>query len=161
MARTTVVVLQAVIALALIGSVIVQALILPAIWVDLHEVPLAARITFVTLLALEVVAMQVFAVCVWQLLTKVRTGSVFSASSFLYVNIIVGAIAAAAVVTFAIAVLLSLGETAPGLVGLVCGAALVLAGVALLVVVMKALLRQAIQRETEVVALRTELNEMI
>ena len=57
---------------------------------------------------LGVVTMQVFAVCVWRLLTKVRTGSVFSPSSFLYVNIIVGAIAAAAALMFAMAVLLAL-----------------------------------------------------
>lgn len=161
MARVTVGVLQAVIALALAGSVIVQTLIIPTVWADLEGEPLAGRITFVTLLVLGVVTMQVFAVCVWRLLTKVRTGSVFSPSSFLYVNIIVGAIAAAAALMFVMAVLLALGEAAPGVVGLVCGAALVLAGVALLVVVMKALLRQAIQRESEVVALRTELNEMI
>jgi hypothetical protein len=161
MARVTVGVLQAVIALALVGSVIVQTLIIPAVWVDLEGEPLAGRIAYVTLLVLGVVTMQVFAVCVWRLLTKVRTGSVFSPSSFLFVNIIVGAIAAAAALMFAMAILLALGEAAPGVVGLVCGAALVLAGVALLVVVMKALLRQAIQRESEVVALRTELNEMI
>ena len=45
-------------------------------------------------------------------------------------------------------------------IGLVCGASLVLGGVALLVVVMKALLRQAIDRENEVDALRAELNKM-
>jgi hypothetical protein len=157
----TVVVLQVVIALSLVGSVIVQTLIVPAVWVDLADAPPTGRITFVTLLVLGVVTMQVFAVCVWGLLTKVRRGSVFSASSFVYVNVIVGAIAAAAVLALVMAVLLALGETAPGVVGLICGAALVLGGVALLVIVMKALLRQAIHRENEVVALRTELNEMV
>jgi hypothetical protein len=157
----TVVVLQVVIALALVGSVIVQTLIVPAVWADLADAPPAGRITFVTLLVLGVVTMQVFAVCVWRLLTKVRRGSVFSASSFVYVNVIVGAITAAALITMVMAVLLALGETAPGVVGLICGAALVLGGVALLVVVMKALLRQAIHRENEVAALRTELNEMV
>jgi len=38
---------------------------------------------------------------------------------------------------------------------------LALAGIALLVVVMKALLRQAIRRETEAAALRSELDEVV
>lgn len=161
MAKPTVVALQVVIALALAGSVVVQGFIIPAVWADLHDASPAGRITFVVLLMLGVVTMQVFAVCVWRLLTKVRKGSVFSTASFVYVNVIVGAIAAAAVIAMIIAVLLALGEAAPGVVGLICGASLVLGGVSLLVVVMKALLTQAIQREHDVVELRTELNEMV
>jgi hypothetical protein len=105
--------------------------------------------------------MQVFAVCVWQLLTRVRRGSIFSESSFRYVDVIIGAIAAAAVLMFALAVLLAPGGTAPGIVGLICGGALVLGGVALLVVVMKALLKQATDREHEAQALRAEIDEVI
>lgn len=153
--------LRVVIALALVGSVIVQVMIVPAIWRDLVGAPLTARIAFVTIVVLGVVALQVFAVCVWMLLTKVRRGSVFSESSFRYVDVIVGAITAAAVLAFALGVLLSFGEAAPGLVGLICGAGLVLAGIALLVVVMKALLRQAIARDREASVLRAELDEVV
>ena len=153
--------LRIVIALALIGSVVVQVMIVPAIWLDLVGAPLPARITFVSIIVLGVVTMQVFAVCVWMLLTKVRRGSVFSESSFVYVDVIVGAISTAAVLGFAMGVLLSFGEAAPGLVGLICGAGLVLGGMALLVVVMKALLRQAIDREREARALRAELDEVV
>ena len=42
-----------------------------------------------------------------------------------------------------------------------CGASLVLGGMALLVVVMKMLLRQAIEREDEARALRSELDEVV
>lgn len=161
MGTVTIVALRIVIALALAGSVLVQAAIVPAIWRDLADAPLAMRIVFVSVIVLGIVTLQVFAVCVWMLLTKVRRGSVFSVSSFRYVDVIVGAIATAAVLAFAMGVLLSFGEVAPGLVGLVCGAALVLAGVALLVVVMKALLRQAIDREREATALRAELDEVV
>ncbi|MFC8679954.1 DUF2975 domain-containing protein [Microbacterium ureisolvens] len=161
MAKATIWALRVVIALALAGSVVVQTFIVPAIWRDLEGELLWARIVFVTLIVLGVVTMQVFAVCVWQLLTKVRKGSVFSESSFRYVDVIIWAILAAAVLAFAMAVLLALGTTAPGIVGLVCGASLVLGGMALLVVVMKNLLRQAIDREAEASALRTELDEMI
>lgn len=161
MGKATILALRVVIALALAGSLVVQTFIVPAIWADLAGEVLWARITFVTLIVLGVVTMQVFAVCVWQLLTKVRKGSVFSESSFRYVDIIIWTIAAAAVLTFAMAVLLAPGSVAPGIVGLICGASLVLGGMALLVVVMKNLLRQAIEREAEASALRTELNEMV
>ena len=161
MGNATILVLRVVIALALTGSLIVQTMIVPAIWFDLEDEALWARITVVVIAFLAVVTMQVFAICVWQLLTKVRRGSVFSLSSFVYVNIIVGAILAAAVLAFALAALLAQGETAPGVVGLVCGASLVLGGMALLVVVMKRLLSQAIDREAEARALRAELDEVV
>ncbi len=161
MGNAMILALRIVIALALIGSVVVQVMIVPAIWLDLVGAPLPARITFVSIIVLGVVTMQVFAVCVWMLLTKVRRGSVFSESSFVYVDVIVGAISTAAVLAFAMGVLLSFGEAAPGIVGLICGAGLVLGGMALLVVVMKALLRQAIDREREARALRAELDEVV
>lgn len=161
MSKVTVLALRVVIAVALAGSLVVQTMIVPAMWFDLEGEALWGRIALVVIAVLGVMTMQVFAVCVWQLLTKVRRGSVFSESSFAYVHVIVGAIVAAAVLAFVLAVLLSFGETAPGIVGLVCGASLVLAGMALLVVVMKTLLRQAIQRDDEARALRTELDEVV
>ncbi|MGK9219139.1 MULTISPECIES: DUF2975 domain-containing protein [Microbacterium] len=161
MSRATILILRVVIALALAGSVVVQAFLLPLIWVDLEGVETASRVAFVVILGLGVATMQVFGVCVWQLLTRVRRGSIFSESSFRYVDVIIGAIAAAALLAFALAILLAPGSAAPGLVGLVCGASLVLGGMALLVVVMKALLRQAIAREHEAQALRDELGEVI
>lgn len=161
MSRATILILRLVIALALAGSVVVQAFLLPLIWVDLEGVETASRVAFVVILGLGVATMQVFGVCVWQLLTRVRRGSIFSESSFRYVDVIIGAIAAAALLAFALAILLAPGSAAPGLVGLVCGASLVLGGMALLVVVMKALLRQAIAREHEAQALRDELGEVI
>ncbi len=157
-----IVVLQVVIAIALVGSVAVQALIAPLLWLDLAEEELWGRIFLVGVVVLGVATMQVFGICVWMLLNKVRRGSIFSESSFRYVDVIIGAILAAAALALALAIVLAPGQTAPGIVGLVCGAALVLAGMALLMVVMKALLRQAIERETEAQTLRSELdNEVI
>ncbi len=161
MAQVTIIALRVVIALALIGSVVVQIMIVPAIWVDLVGAPPVIRICVISIIVLGVLAMQVFALCVWMLLTRIRRGSVFSESSLRYVDIIVGAICTTAVLAFAMGVLLALGEAAPGVVGLVCGAGLVLAGMALLVVVMKMLLRQAIAREREATALRAELDEVV
>jgi hypothetical protein len=50
---------------------------------------------------------------------------------------------------------------APGVVGLVCGAALVVAGVALVVYVQRMLLAQAVDRDAEARALQSELDEVI
>lgn len=161
MSTVTVIVLRVVIALSLIGSVLVQTVIAPLLWMDLAGEELWGRILLITVLVLGVATMQVFAVCVWMLLTRVRRGSIFSASSFRFVNVIIGAIAAAAVLAFVLAVALAPGGTAPGIVGLVCGASLVLGGMALLVVVMKALLRQAIDRDSEAQALRSELDDEV
>jgi hypothetical protein len=161
MGKPVILVLRVVIALAFAGSIVVQAFIIPAIWRDLEGQALWGRITFVAIAFLGVVTMQVFAVCVWQLLTKVRKGSVFSKQSFRYVDVIIWTIVAAAVLAFILAVVLAPGGTAPGIVGLICGAALVLGGMALLVVVMKALLRQAIDRDNEARALRSELDEVV
>ncbi|GAA5037958.1 DUF2975 domain-containing protein [Microbacterium fluvii] len=161
MGRATILALRIVIALALAGSLVVQTLIVPTIWADLDGAPPAPRIAFVTLIVLGVASLQVFAVCVWQLLTRVRRGSVFSESSFRYVDVITWAIVAAAVIVFAFAVLLAPGEVAPGAVGLVCGAALVLGGMALLVRVMRMLLRQAVDRDAEAKALQAELDEVV
>ncbi|WP_226966072.1 DUF2975 domain-containing protein [Tessaracoccus defluvii] len=133
------------------------------VWSDLDDpaVPLWARVAFVAIGGLGVLTMQVFAVCIWRLLTLVRRGSVFSEASFRYVDVIVGAFAAASVLALALGVLLAPGGVAPGMVGLICGASLVLAGIALLVLVMRRLLRQAIEQAGEVRTLRSELDQAV
>ncbi|AKV87195.1 ABC transporter [Microbacterium sp. 1.5R] len=162
MAKSTIIVLRVVIALALVGSVAVQALIVPLLWLDLADEELWGRIAFVSIVVLGVGTLQVFGICVWLLLTKVRRGSIFSTSSFRYIDVIIGAILVAAALLWILAAILAPGSAAPGLVALIGGAGVVLAGVALLVVVMKALLRQAIDRDVEAQALRSELdNEVI
>lgn len=161
MGKKTIWALRVVIALSLAGSLFVQTVILPLVWIDLEGEALWGRITLVTIAALWIATLQVTAVCIWQLLTLVRRGAVFSPAAFRYVDVIIGAIAVAAVLTFALAVVLAPGDTAPGVVGLICGAALVTAGVALVIVVMRMLLVQAIDRESEARRLRSELDEVI
>jgi len=157
----TILALRVVIAVSLAGSLVVQVVIVPLLWADLAGVPLGARITLTVLAVAGVLTMQVFAVCVWQLLTMVRRGSVFSPAAFRYVDVIIGAVVGAAVVVFALAALLAAGRAAPGVVGIVGGFSIVLTGMAMLVVVMRTLLTQAIDREAEARALRSELDEVI
>jgi hypothetical protein len=161
MGRYVVLASQFVIALSLAGSLVVQTVILPLVWIDLEGEALWGRIALVTIAALWILGLQVCAVCVWRLLGMVRRGSVFSRRAFRWVDVIIAAIAFDAVITFVLAVLLAPGDVAPGVVALVCGAALVTGGVALLVVVMRQLLQQAIDRDAEARALRSELDEVI
>jgi hypothetical protein len=162
MGNLAVLALRVVLAIALAGSLFVQAVMLPLFWIDLDEAPAWVRISLVVIVFLGIVTMQVTAVCVWRLSTMVRRGTVFSHAAFRYVDIVIGAIAAAAVLTFGIAVVLAPGEAvAPGIVLLVCGASVIVAGVALIVLVLRMLLAQAVARDVEAQHLRAELNEVI
>lgn len=161
MGTVTIFVLKAVIAVSLLGSLAVQLLLLPLAWADLAGVPTPARVALVALAAIFVLTLQVSAISIWRLLTMVRRGSVFSAGAFRYVDTIIGAIAVASLTVLTLAILLAPGPAAPGLIGLLCGAALVTAGGALLMVVMWMLLRLATRREAEAEALRGELGEVI
>ena len=94
MGSLAIVLLRVVIALSFAGSLFVQFWMMPIIWNDLSELPDWLRVTAVLLLILEVVALQVIAVCIWQLLTLVRRGTVFSDAAFRYVDVVIGAITA-------------------------------------------------------------------
>jgi Protein of unknown function (DUF2975) len=162
MGSLTVLVLRVVLAIALAGSLFVQAVMVPLLWMDLDEAPAAVRIPVIVIVLLGIVTLQVVAVCVWRLLTMVRRGTVFSHAAFRYVDIIIGAVATASVLTFGLAVALAPGEAvAPGIVGLICGMSLVVAGVALVILVQRMLLAQAVARDTEAQHLKAELDEVI
>lgn len=161
MSHLTVLALRVVIAIAFAGSLVVQGLVVPLLWLDLDDARPSVRVPLVVIVVLGVLALQVIGIGIWRLLTMVRRGTVFSYAAFRYVDLVIGAIAAAAVLVFAIAVVAAYSnrttpgdEVAPGLVGLVCGLALVVGGVALVVLVLRALLVQA-------VALRTELDAVV
>ena len=122
MGHLTVLTLRVVLAVALAGSLFVQAVMVPLLWIDLDGAPTAVRVPVVVIVVLGIVTMQVSAVCVWRLLTMVRRGTVFSPAAFRYVDVVFGSIAAAAVLTFVLAVVLAPGEAvAPGIVLLVAG----------------------------------------
>ncbi|GAA3511521.1 DUF2975 domain-containing protein [Georgenia daeguensis] len=162
--------LRIVLAICLAGTLFVQVVMVPLLAVDLQQeeglvlgslrLP-ALAVVFLCLVLLGIVTVQVTLVCVWKLLTMVRRGTVFSHAAFRYVDIVIGAIAAAAVLMFGVAVVLAPGEIAPGIVLLICGAALMIAGVALIVYVMRMLLAQAVARDAEASNLRAELDEVI
>ena len=162
MGQLTVLALRVVLALALAGSLFVQAVMVPLFWVDLDEAPAGVRVPVVVILVLGIVTMQVTGVCIWRLLTMVRRGTVFSPAAFRYVDVVIGAIAGASALAFALGVVLAPGEAVPpGLVLLIGGIGTVVAGVALVVLVLRALLAQAVATDVEAHQLRAELDEVI
>ncbi|MEV4953912.1 MULTISPECIES: DUF2975 domain-containing protein [Paenarthrobacter] len=163
MGKLTILALRIVIAMVLAGSLFVQVRMVPLLSTDLVEAgaPDGPRVALLAIVVLGILCVQVVSVCVWRLLTMVRRGTVFSHGAFRFVDIIFGAIALAAVLVFGIAVILAPGETAPGIVMLICGAALMIGGVALVVLVMRTLLAQAVARDVEAAQLRSELDEVI
>ncbi len=166
MGKLTLLALRIVLAVALAGSLFVQAVMVPLLATDLSEdfgpdvADVAAPLIVTTVLG--IVTIQVTLVCVWRLLTMVRRGTVFSHDAFRYVDVVIGAIAAASLLTFGLGVILAPGEAAaPGMVLLIGGAGVLVAGIALIVVVLRMLLAQAVARDTEAHRLQSELNEVI
>jgi hypothetical protein len=92
----------------------------------------------------------------------VRRGTVFSHAAFRYVHVVIGAMVAAALLVFALAVVLAPGEAvAPGVVLLLCGVVMAVLGVALVVLVLRMLLAQAVARDVEASRMQAELEQVI
>ena len=160
--------LRIVIAIALIGSLVVQAVIVAMLWIGGDDTPTEIGVSLAVIGVLGVACLQVIALCIWRLLTMVRRGTVFSHDSFRYVDGVIGAIATGAVLVLAVAIVARFAnhstpgdEVAPGIVGLICGLSLVVGGVALVVYVLRVLLAQAVALDSEAKYLQSELDEVI
>jgi hypothetical protein len=165
MGRLTVPALRVVLVLLLAGSVVVQTVMVALLARDLEDLDTDLaylRTPILVITVLGVVTIEVVLLCVWRLLTMVQRGTVFSHAAFRYVHIVIGAIVAAAALLLALAVVLAPGEAvAPGVVLLLCGAVLAVLGVALVVLVLRMLLAQAVAREVEAAQMQAELDEVI
>ncbi|MGW1069527.1 DUF2975 domain-containing protein [Streptomyces aureus] len=163
MGKLTVRALRAVLVMVLTGSVFVQALMLWALVSgndpEDGSLPLTP-LRVVTILGIG--AAQVALVCVWRLVTMVRRGTVFSHGAFRYVDVIIGAIVAAALVWFAVTALNAPGQRDdPGVTLIMAGIGLAILGVALIVLVLRTLLAQAVDRDVEAAQMRADLDEVI
>ncbi|THV37016.1 DUF2975 domain-containing protein [Glycomyces buryatensis] len=165
MGKLTVLALRVVIVMLGAGSLFVQSVMVPIVVQDEEwsDGPLPSQLVAgLVIVVLGVVAMQVVLVCVWKLVTMVKRGTVFSNAAFRYVDVVIGAFAAAAVLVFAFGFVLAPGEEVPpGMVLLVGGVGIAVVGIALVVLVMRALLAQAVARDAEATQLRDELDEVI
>jgi hypothetical protein len=111
---------------------------------------------------LGIVSAQVVVACVWRLVTMVRRGTVFSHAAFRYVDIVIGAIVAAALLWFALTALLAPHHRDnPGITVIMGGIGMAVLGGALIVLVLRMLLAQAVARDVEATQLQAELDEVI
>ncbi|MFD9003050.1 DUF2975 domain-containing protein [Streptomyces sp. NPDC059582] len=163
MGNLTVRALRAVLVVVLAGTVFVQALL---VWALVSgndpedgSLPLTP-LRVITILGM--VSVQVALVCVWRLVTMVRRGTVFSDAAFRYVDIVIGAIVAAALVWFAVTAINAPGQRDdPGVTLIMGGVGVAILGVALLVLVLRMLLTQAVARDVEATQMQAELDEVI
>lgn len=161
--KLTVRALRAVLVVVLAGTLFVQALML---WASVSgndpedgSLPLTA-LRVITVLGIGTA--QVAVVCVWRLVTMVRRGTVFSHAAFRYVDVIIGAIVAAALVWFAVTALNAPGQRDdPGVTLIMGGVGMAVLGVALIVLVLRTLLAQAVARDVEATRMQAELDEVI
>ena len=163
MGKLTVLALRAVLAVVLAGTVFVQA---GTVWAlvggsDPEDGPLPPTpLRVITILGM--VTVQVALVCVWRLVTTARRGTVFSRAAFRYLDGIIGAIVAAALVWFAVAAINAPGRRAdPGVTLIMGGVGVGILGVALIVVVPRTPLAQAVARDVEAARMQAELDEVI
>ena len=155
--------LRAVLVVVLAGTVLIQA---GMVWAlasgsdpEDGSLPLTA-LRVITILGM--LSVQVALVCVWRLVTMVRRGTVFSHAAFRYVDWVIGAIVAAALVWFAATIINAPGQRDdPGVTIIMAGIGLAILGVALIVYVLRMLLAQAVVRDVEAAQLQAELDEVI
>ncbi|MEW1633015.1 DUF2975 domain-containing protein [Streptomyces sp. NPDC093801] len=163
MGKLTIRALQAVLAVVLAGTVGVQAMM---VWTLISgndpedgSVPLTP-LRLITVAGM--LAAQVALVCVGRLVAMVRRGTVFSHAAFRYVDGVIGAIVAAALVWFAVTAVNAPGQRDdPGVTVIMGGIGVAILGVALIVLVLRMLLVQAVARDTEAAQLQAELDEVI
>ncbi len=155
--------LRAVLVVVLAGTVFVQALM---VWTLVSgsdpedgSLPLTP-LRVITILGM--VSAQVALVGVWRLVTMVQRKTVFSSAAFRYVDAVIGAIVAAALLWFAVTALNAPGQRAdPGVTVIMGGIGLAILGVALIVLVLRMLLAQAVARDVEAARMQAELDEVV
>jgi hypothetical protein len=154
-------VLRAVLVVVLAGTGFVQVSMVWALATD----PEAGTLPLTPLRVITILGMvsaQVALVCVWRLVTMVRRGTVFSHAAFRYVNGMIGAIVAAAVLWFTVTALNAPGQRDdPGVTVIMGGIGVAILGVALIVHVLRMLLAQAVARDVEAAQMQAELAEVI
>jgi len=161
--KLTVRALRAVLGVVLAGTVFVQA---GMVWVLVSgndpedgSLPLTP-LRVITILGM--VSVQVALVCVWRLVTMVRRGTVFSHAAFRYVDGVIGAIVVAALLWFTVTAINAPGQREdPGVTVIMGGIGLAILGVALIVLVLRMLLAQAVARDIQATQLQAELAEVI
>ncbi|MTD13924.1 DUF2975 domain-containing protein [Nakamurella sp. YIM 132087] len=163
MARWVVNALRAVLAVMFLGTVGMQVGML---WLLISgndpedgTLPLTA---FRICAIVGLLAVQVALVCVWRLVSMVRRGTVFSPAAFRFVDGVIGAVVAVAIVWFVVTAINAPGQREdPGVTLIMAGIGVAVLGVALVIYVLRLLLAQAVARDAEASRMQAELDEVI
>jgi len=153
MQRTTILALKLMLGLLIAIIIAVQIFALPMIasqmasqfpefsWFETPGLVIAEVFLVLVLISL---------VCVWRLLSFVRGATIFSQTSFIYVDVILLAITAATVLILGAFIFMSMSQIGSPAVAFLCVFGILLGiSSALLVIVMRGLLRKACELETE------------
>ena len=159
MNKLVVLALRAILVVIALGVVVAQLRIVPVVARVLEEqTGVAVAVPYSVVGVAYGVCILLALVCLWALLSMVRRESIFSSRAFRWVDIMIGAGAVATVLALGLAVhvyvVIEPPLDAPGLVLGALVAVLVATTFALLMVVMRGLLRQA-------TTLRGELDEVV
>jgi hypothetical protein len=163
MGKRTVRALRVVLVVMLVGTVLIQAGLVWAL-VSGNDPEDGSRplTAFRIVTILGMLSVQVALLCVWRLVTMVRRGTVFSESAFSYVDGVIGAIVAAALVWFAATAINAPGQRDdPGVTIIMAGVGVAILGVALIVLVLRTLLAQAVARDVQAAQMQAELDAVI
>ncbi len=153
MHQITIMLLKALIAVLLALLLLCQVVIVPIIAADMAErLPPFAYLQWpgVIASALFVLCLQAALACVWRLLTLAREGIIFNPRAFRYVDVILGSIITATIIVLGSLIIISNAQagspsiTLLGVLGVIVGSIL-----ALLVVVLRGLLRKAAELESD------------
>ncbi|MET9697830.1 DUF2975 domain-containing protein [Streptomyces sp. NPDC006529] len=166
MGKIAVIALRAVIVALLAGSLFAQVVMGLLLVRDEGRVDGDAvdfpRLPVLLIIIVGIVCAEIVLACVWRLVTMARHGTVFSQPAFRYVDLVTGAFTGAALLLWVLGVVLAPGEAVPpGMVLLIGAAGVAVLGVALIVLVLRMLLAQAVARDAQASQMQAELDEVI
>ncbi|HWI31363.1 MAG TPA: DUF2975 domain-containing protein [Microbacterium sp.] len=147
MQRSTIVVLKSLIAVLLALLLACQVFVIPSVAAQsawrYHEIAYL-QVPGIVIGILFLLCVQVVLVCVWRLLSLVRADGIFSESAFPGVDVSLGAVVAATLLVAVTLVTLALSGVMTPSILLLCVLGIVVgAGLSLLIVVLRGLLRKA------------------
>lgn len=149
MNNTAIVALKSLIVTMIVLMLVCQAFLVPAVaGQTAYYNPEFAHLELpgIVIAIAFLLCVQLALVCVWRLLSLVRSSTIFSADAFTWVNGILGLVVAATAIIVGAFVTLQIAGVASGSVNVMCVLGVILgAGLALLVVVLRGLLQQASQ----------------
>lgn len=158
----TILALRVVLAGVVAGALFAQLVMIPMVAINSREFGGTQDIAIAAIFFLAMLSLELAAYCFWRLLAMTEAGTVFSQDAYSYVDLLTADAIFACALALALGVVLAPGDDVPpGMILLLGGVALIAAGMALLVRVLRTLLGRAVDLQSEASSLRSELEEVI